>query len=131
MTTAASALTLGALVKHLAYVEDQWFTMRFAGLPAPEPWASAPWDEDRDWDLHSAAADGPDELLALFDAALLRSRAVVDSAVTLDGLSAPSSEPGRGPWNLRWILVHMIEEYARHAGHADLLREAIDGQTGD
>lgn len=130
-TTAASSLTLGGLWKHLALVEDDWFTMRLAGRPAPEPWASAPFDDDPDWELHSAGQDSPDALAALFDAACQRSRAVVASIGSLDALTVWSPRPDRGPWNLRWVLVHLIEEYARHVGHADLLREAVDGRTGD
>lgn len=129
-TVASSTLTLGGLVKHLALVEDSWLTVRFAGRPDPAPWAAAPFDEDPDWDLHSAAGDEPADLLALWDAACARSRAVVDAARSLEEVSADDGG-GRGPWNLRWILVHLIEEYARHAGHADLLREDIDGATGD
>ncbi len=129
-TVAASTLTIGGLVKHLAQVEDTWLTVRFAGRPEPEPWASAPFDQDIDWDL-DASADEPAALLALFDAACERSRAVVHAAPSLDAVSVPGIPPGRGPWNLRWILLHLIEEYARHSGHADLLREAIDGQVGD
>jgi uncharacterized damage-inducible protein DinB len=125
-----SALTLGGLVKHLALVEDSWFTDRFAGLGEPEPWASAPFDEDRDWELHSAADDTLDELLALYRAACERSRAVIASAASLDDLSASTSREGEH-FTLRWILFHMIEETARHNGHADLLREAIDGETGE
>ncbi len=130
-TTAATTLSLGALLKHLAYVEDGWFTETFAGQPQPEPWASAPFDLDRDWELHSAAGDDPADLLALYGAAIARSRAIADAARSLDDVAAGPTSPGRGPVNLRWILLHMVEEYARHAGHADLLREAIDGVTGD
>lgn len=53
-------------MKHLALVEDSWFHVRFAGHPDPEPWASAPWSDDRDWEFHRAAHDSIDELLALY-----------------------------------------------------------------
>ncbi len=125
-----SSMTLGGLLKHLAVVEDDWFAHDFAGRAMPEPWLSVDWDADRDWEWHSAAEDSPEELVALFEAACNRSRSVVAGADSLDGLSVGTRRDGRH-WNLRWILVHMIEEYARHAGHADLLREAIDGATGD
>jgi len=129
-TTAASDLTIGGLIKHMALVEDIWFRVRFLGEAPVEPWASAPWDDDPDWELSSAADDSPEQLLALFDEACERSRRISDAAPTVETMSA--GDPlGRGPWNLRWILVHMIEEYARHVGHADLIREAIDGETGD
>jgi uncharacterized damage-inducible protein DinB len=125
-----STLTLAGLVKHLAHVEDSWFQRTMLGRPKPEPWASAPFDEDADWDLHSAVDDDPRDLLDLYAAACGRSRAVVAEVGDLDALSV-----GRrgGQWrpNLRWILLHMIEETARHNGHADLLRESIDGVTGE
>ncbi len=125
-----SDLTLGGLLKHLAFVEDEWFTDTFAGEGPVEPWASAPWGDDRDWEFHSAVDDEPDELLALFDAACARSRAITDASPTIGAHSVRVDEDGRSV-SLRWILVHMIEEYARHCGHADLLREAVDGVVGD
>ncbi|MEE9414849.1 MAG: DinB family protein [Acidimicrobiales bacterium] len=125
-----SSLTIGGLLKHMALVEDTWFEHRFAGRQEPEPWASAPWDSDQDWELNTACDDSLDHLLELFATACERSRVVVSGAESLDTTVAITNEQG-DPINLRWILVHMIEEYARHVGHADLLREAIDGQTGD
>jgi Protein of unknown function (DUF664) len=132
-TTATSDLTLAGLVKHLALVEDSWFTDRMAGREDPEPWASAPWDDDPDWEFHSAPADDPAALLALYGQACARSRAVVAEVVAAGGLDTLSARPrGTGAHvSLRWILLHMIEETARHNGHADLLREAIDGTTGE
>ncbi len=130
-TTSASSLTLAGLVKHMALVEDSWFTIRFANQPVPDPWGDADWDLDQDWEMTTALEDSPQELLALFDLACDRSRAVVAAAPSLDS-EMPADQLGQGgPTNLRWIMVHMIEEYARHTGHADFLREAIDGQTGD
>ena len=85
--------------------------------------------------FHSAAADTPEELLALFDESVDRADAIIADALAGDGLDTlsvvESRRPGLGQFSLRWILVHLIEEYARHNGHADLLREAIDGQTGE
>lgn len=130
-TVAASELTLGGLVKHMAAVEDGWFTDRLAGAGDPEPWASAPWEEDQDWEFHSAAGDSPADLRALFDAACARSNEIIEATPSLDSLTLmPAGKPSKSR-NLRWILIHMIEEYARHVGHADLLREAIDGQVDD
>lgn len=126
-----SALTLAGLVKHLALVEDSWFQEVFLGRPLPEPWTGAPLDEDDDWDFHSAPEHDPADLVALYAAAVRRSRDVVAAADSLDALSVESSERAGTPFSLRWILLHMIEETARHAGHADLLREALDGRTGD
>jgi len=129
-TLGPSTLTLGGLVKHMAFVEDHWFAYRFAGHGYPEPWASAPWNDDHDWELNSAVDDMPDEIFELFDAAVERSRSVLARVESLDAESA-TEERERGRFNMRWILIHMIEEYARHNGHADLIRESIDGTTGD
>lgn len=123
-----SALTLAGLLKHLALVEDDWIQVRFLGRPEQEPWASAPWEEDRDWEFHTAQGDDPDELRSLYRAACERSRQAV-AAVELDKLSVGVGRDGC-QWSLRWILAHLIEETARHNGHADLLRESVDGAVG-
>jgi uncharacterized damage-inducible protein DinB len=124
-----SSLTLAGLVKHLALVEDSWFQDRFLGRGLPEPWASAPFDDDRDWELNSAGADDPDALLALYAAACERSRAAVAEIGDLSARSVQPTLPEQEPFSLRWVLIHMIEETAQHCGHADLIREAIDGTT--
>lgn len=124
-----STLTLGGLLKHMAVVEDDWFTSDMAGGDLPEPWASVDWDADPDWEHSSAQHDTPEELLALFEAAAARSRAIVEACDSLDQYAVKTDPEGKRI-TLRWILVHMIEEYARHCGHADFLREAIDGQRG-
>ena len=127
-----SELTLSGLVKHLALVEDDWFTIRLLGRPEPEPWAGAPFDDDRDWDFHSAHLDAPAELVALYEAACARSRAaVVEVGGDLDALSVALDRDTDGRFSLRWILVHMVEDTCRHNGHIDLLREAIDGSVGE
>jgi uncharacterized damage-inducible protein DinB len=124
-----SELTLAGLLKHMALVEDNWFNRVLLGRDQPEPWASAPWDDDADWDFHSAADDPPEELFRLYQVACERSRAAVKEVGDLDALAVRKTR--HGPISLRWILLHMIEETARHNGHADLLRESIDGATGD
>lgn len=127
-----ATLTLGGMLKHLAVVEDNWFTGIFEGRELPEPWASVDWDADLDWDWHSAAADDPAELFALYDRAIADADASIDRALAAGGLDTESvrlSQRRGTPFTLRWILVHLIEEYARHAGHADLIRESIDGAT--
>jgi uncharacterized damage-inducible protein DinB len=125
-----STLTLAGLVKHLALVEDSWFQEDLFGRKLPEPWASAPFDDDPDWEFHSAVDDSPSDLLDLYAAACERSRAAV---AEVGDPAAWAARPLRNGMriNLRWILLHMIEETARHNGHADLLRESIDGQTGE
>lgn len=132
-TVGASSMTLGGLIKHLAYVEDDWFSRDLFDNDRKEPWASVDWDADRDWEWHSAADDTPDDLFALWRRCVDDARAGVARALAdggLDTLTRRAFPDGRRI-SLRWILVHMIEEYARHNGHADLLRESIDGQTGE
>ncbi len=123
-----TTLTLAGIVKHLALVEDYWFQGVFLGAGLPEPWASAPFDADHDWEFHSAVDEDPADTRALYQAACERSRKVL-AQTTLDGLSVGVRDGE--PFSMRWIMLHMIEETARHAGHADLLREAIDGETGE
>jgi uncharacterized damage-inducible protein DinB len=131
-----STMTLGGVVKHMAYVEDWWFNQVFAGNPVPEPWASVDWEADNDWDWNSAVDDSPEELRALLDATIATSdRILADALAGPDGLDATSvleshKRPGQR-FNLRWVVAHLFEEYSRHNGHADLLRERIDGVTGD
>jgi uncharacterized damage-inducible protein DinB len=132
-TVAASTLTLGGLLKHMAYVEDLWFSRSLHGREPHPPWDSVDWKADRDWDWHSAADDEPDELRTLWRDAVDRSRARASDALAeggLDGRAKSTWPDGQAP-SLRWILCHMIEEYARHNGHADLIRESIDGETGE
>jgi uncharacterized damage-inducible protein DinB len=128
-TVGASTMTLGGMLKHLALVEDDWFSQSLHGHEPSSPWDTVDWDADRDWDWHSAAQDNPEQLHALWRDAVARSRDLVAQALAdggLDRLARRTRPDGRAP-SLRWILVHMIEEYARHNGHADLIRERIDG----
>lgn len=101
-----STMTLGGLLKHLAHVEDWWLNQVFAGNPEPEPWASADWRADNDWEWHSAALGSPEELRGLFDDTVTVSdRILVEALAAANGLEALSE--------------------------VDLLREAVDGQTGE
>jgi uncharacterized damage-inducible protein DinB len=131
MTLPPSDLTLGGLMKHLALVESQWFDHWFRDAGFAPPFDTMDWDTD--WDIDSARHDSPSELRALFDEAVCRSDAVVEEALQRGGLDTESvlASPQTGEtFTLRWILAHMIEEYARHNGHADLIRQSVDGQTG-
>lgn len=132
-TTAATTMTLGGLLKHLAYVEDHWFSRSLHGRDPEPPWDGVDWKSDPDWDWHSAAGDTPEQLRTLWQDAVTRSRSRVAEALADGGLEQRSRRawPDGGAPSLRWILVHMIEEYARHNGHADLLRESVDGSTGE
>ena len=132
-TVAASTMTLGGMLKHLAFVEDWWFGQWLAGRDPAPPWDAVDWDADPDWDWRTAAQDTPEELRSLWEGAVARSRASVAEAVAAGGPGHPArrADPVVGPPSLRWIVLHMIEEYARHNGHADLLRESVDGRTGE
>jgi uncharacterized damage-inducible protein DinB len=132
-TVAASSMTLGGMLKHLALVEDWWFSQWLHGRGAEPPWDTVDWDADPDWDWHSAAHDPPEQLRTLWQDSVAHSRALVTDALAdggLERLAGRTWPDGRAP-SLRWILCHMIEEYARHNGHADLLRESLDGLTGE
>ena len=127
---APSDLSLAGLVLHMALVEDNWFNRCFMGREEVEPWASAPWEDDQDWDFHVAAEWSHADLMAQFEESVARSREAVSTAASVDQIAARPRRDGTAV-NLRWILVHMIEEYARHCGHADLIRQSLDGATGD
>jgi uncharacterized damage-inducible protein DinB len=133
-TLAPSSMTLGGMLKHLALVEDWWFSQRLLGRPPVPPWDAVDWDADPDWDWHSAAGDTPEQLRALWQEAVARSRSRVAEALADGGLgrlaTGISNDRGEAP-SLRWIVCHMVEEYARHNGHADLLRESVDGLVGE
>jgi Protein of unknown function (DUF664) len=127
-----SAMTIGGLLKHLALVEDSkvadFLTGEWAG-----PWRRADFEADPDWEWHSAADDSPEELYALWRGAVERSRAAWTRVLADGGLDQPSRFKTPSGWspNLRRVLVDVHDEYARHTGHADLFREAIDGLVGE
>jgi uncharacterized damage-inducible protein DinB len=126
-----STMTLGGLVTHLAWVESWWFTEIFLGQEPGEPWASLPWKADKDAEWAVATSLTPDEIFAVWDAEVASARRVLSEAGGLDAIAVGHRrrKPGE-PLSMRWILVHMIEEYARHLGHADLIRESVDGSVG-
>ncbi|MBD8869964.1 mycothiol transferase [Nocardioides donggukensis] len=128
----SSGLTLGGLLKHLACVEDVTFAAKLAGVAPGEPWQSVDWDREPDWDFTSAADDSPEELYALWDGAVARSRERVAAALADGGLDHPAQVVVDGVHaSLRRLVCDLVEEYGRHTGHADLLREAIDGRVGE
>lgn len=128
----ASAMTLGGLIKHMAINEDYIFTQKMTGDPVGEPWESL-WDGTDDWEFTSAAADPPETLYALWEDAVARSRSRLHAALARDGLDqlVHVSDSAGNHASLRRLLCDFIEEYARHTGHADLLREAVDGRVGE
>lgn len=132
-TTAASTMTLGGLIKHLALVEDDMFSQKLCGHAPAAPWDAVDWDADPDWEWRTAADDTPEQLSALWQEAVERSRtnlAQVLSAGDAGQATAYTDSRGRKP-NVRRLVLDMIEEYARHLGHADILREAVDGLVGE
>ena len=129
-----SDLTLGGMLMHLAFVEDYWFSYNLLGREPSPPWDSAPWDDDPDWDWHAAAGMPHAALDALLADAIVRSDECFDAALAadpeLDRPIARPRDPAKGETaTVRWVLVHLVEEYCRHAGHADLIRQSIDGAT--
>ncbi|MGH3424373.1 MAG: DinB family protein [Nocardioidaceae bacterium] len=129
----ASSVTLGGLLKHLALVEDVYFSERLFGRDPGPPWNTVDWDADPDWEWRTAAEDTPEQLYSLWQEAVARSRSSVAEALAdggLDRLARSTWPDGRAP-SLRRILIDLIEEYARHVGHADLIRESVDGLVGE
>jgi uncharacterized damage-inducible protein DinB len=126
-TLPPSPMHLLGMTRHLADVERWWFRVFFAGIDIPMLFES---DTDPDLDWHAGPDDTIAHARALWRDEVAAARAIVAPVTDLDTLGAVRTHR-RGDVSLRWILVHMIEEYARHCGHADLIREAIDGVTGD
>jgi uncharacterized damage-inducible protein DinB len=124
----SSGLSLLGLLRHLAEVERGWFQLRVAGIVEPSLYC----EQDNDGDFHvSADADAADvaAAIATFHAQVARSDEILAGIADLD--QTFRHERTGEEMSIRWLLVHMVEEYARHNGHADLLREAIDGVTGE
>ena len=129
----SSDLTLGKLLKHLAFVEDFTFTIKLRGGSPGAPWETVDWDAHPDWPFSSATDDSPEELYALWDAAVERSHDRLDAALAdggLDQLVEAAQDDGQHA-SLRRLVFDLVEEYGRHTGHADLLREAVDGVVGE
>ncbi|WP_144127651.1 DinB family protein [Catellatospora sichuanensis] len=132
-TTAASSMTIGGLVKHVALVEADWLAVKLAGQEYGAPWDAVDFDADPNWEWRTGAVDPPGEVYAVWRAAVARSRELVAEVIKERGLDGPASltwPDGRTP-TVRVMLLDMIEEYARHTGHADILREAVDGRVGE
>ena len=132
-SVASSTMTLGGIMKHLALVEESWFGEKLRNQPSRPPWDVIDWEEDPNWEWRTAGDESPEEIRAQWRASVEYANAMMEDALRgggVDQLALRKWSDGRSP-SLRWILCHMIEEYARHNGHADLIREAVDGQTGE
>ena len=116
-----SGITLLGMVKHQAHVERFWFQDVFAGGDGDFPWT----DDDPDADWRVEPHDSTAEIIALYEAEVARSREIMATAALDDRSRHPEAD-----YSYAWILCHMIEEVSRHNGHADILRELIDGSTG-
>jgi len=124
----ASAVTLGGLLKHLAWVEELYFQNRLAGRQSMAPFDQLDLERDwEDWAWSTASDDTPDALRALWVDTVHRSRDALAEALSRGGLEQRTQDG----MSLRRLLADMIEEYARHTGHADLLREQVDRATGE
>ena len=120
-----SSMTLGGMLKHLARFEDDMSTEWLNGEPQLPPWNAIDWASDHAWDWRTAGEDTPSQLYSRWQEAVDRSRALFAAAAARADQRRPAEAP-----SLSYILVNMIEEYARHNGHADLIRESVDGLVG-
>jgi hypothetical protein len=127
MSVPPSTLSLLGLVRHMTEVERSWIRRGFADEPVAPLYYS---DDNPDGDFDDVATADVDADFARWEDACAHTTSVVRDASSLDLIEARSGRPG-GSVSLRWIVIHLIEEYARHNGHADLLRECVDGTVGD
>ena len=118
-----SGLTLLGLVKHLAAVDCGWFCLTFGRETEPLPFD----DNDENADLRVESDETTDDILAFYS----RARIAADAAIGEIDLETLGTSWSGDAVSMRWVLIHMIEETARHAGHMDIMRELIDGSTGD
>jgi uncharacterized protein DUF664 len=129
-----SALTLAGLIKHLAWMEDLYVSLELGGIAPGEPWNTVDLRTDPDWVWRSAAEDSAEYLYALYRGAVDRSRAVLSKLLAQP--DALDRDAAWVPWEgekpvVRRVLIDLHDEYARHVGHADLIRESIDGLVGE
>jgi uncharacterized damage-inducible protein DinB len=118
-----SLTTLHGLIRHLTKVEHIWFVRVLAEQDVPAPFG---WPGVRDGDFRLDDSDGLDADVTAYLAACARSRQIA-ADLDMDGIR--QLPRGDGEVDVRWVLLHMIEEYAQHLGHADIVRELIDGKT--
>lgn len=115
-----SGTSVFGLVKHLTAAELYWFAWAFEGADIEHP----------DFGMNLSERDGADSLLAAYRSAIERSNEIIERCDDLNDPCARAAGKAAGVRSMRWVLIHMIEETARHAGHADILREQADGSVG-
>jgi hypothetical protein len=125
-----SDLNITGLIRHMAEVERAWFQRWFIDADATPIFYG---DHDPDGDIHAGPNDTLADAIAAWEQEVQQARGITETAQPDDVAKHVATDAHRLGFqpNMRWILIHMIEEYARHCGHADLLRECIDGVTGD
>ena len=130
---APSTLSVAGLLKHLAVQEDYAAHVKISGSGMPPVWDDNGWDEDNDWEFSSASEQSPAALYDLYDAAVERSRESIRATLDERGLGGDSAVPlpDGSRASVRRILFDLLEEYGRHTGHIDLVREAVDGRVGE
>ncbi len=124
-------MTIGSLLKHLAFVEAFSARLKLSGASPGAPWDTVNWDANPGWDFTSAGDDSAEELYAMYDDAVAHAREIYQAAVADGGLDQfvhVGDDAGRHA-SLRRLLFDLVEEYGRHTGHTDLLREAVDGRV--
>ena len=117
--------TIGGVVNHMRWVEHSWIENRFVGGPDVGPWT----EEEPDKEFSIGAETPIEQTLAEYDEQIARTDAII-AGLDLDDRSQSAGRDGQYP-TLRWVILHLIEENARHNGHLDILRETLDGTTGD
>ena len=132
-TIPSSSLTIGGLLKHLALVEDMTFSVKLTGANFEDPWSILNGDASDDWEFTSSRDDSPEDLYAYWDTAVARSRTRLVAALKSGGLDQEAHIASKAGVHasLRRLVFDLVEEYGRHTGHADSLREAIDGRVGE
>lgn len=131
-TLGTSTLTLGGLLKHLAVVEAITLAWKLHGRRPFEPFGQADWD-DEGWHFRVEDTDTPESLERLFVESVAKGQALLDEAIAAGGLDFTADvhdEEGNHP-SARRLVTDLIEEYGRHVGHADLIRESVDGLVGE
>ena len=131
-TLGPSTITLGGLLKHLAVVEAITFSFKMHGRAPFAPFDTADWD-DEGWHWRVEEDDTPESLETLFKESVAKGQALVAEAIAHGGLGRPTeaaNDEGEHA-NVRRMVLDMIEEYGRHVGHADLIRESVDGLVGE